>query len=199
MRQLSTATPNHDSSIILSNDEIRYYLKLTENTSLENALIERMRDYAVDHAENCMSVDILGKNRSYYLPELPKDGVVYLPFVALDHAGSATAIQITYSQGSGGGGIDSSEYEIQGNNNNQIVFKNPFHKNVIIQYTTSLWPKDQTQPGGKDLMFDALKHALLKVIGNIYDYRSDFMAGKTINILPINSMSFFNKHKNVYI
>lgn len=199
MRQVTTATPNHDSSVILSNDEIRYYLKLTENTSLENALIERMRDYAVDHAENCMSVDILSKNRAYYLPELPKDGVVYLPFVAVDHNASATAIGITYSSGSGGGGIDPSEYEIQGINNNMIVFKDPFLKNVLIQYTTALWPTDQTSPGGKDLMFDALKHALLKVIGNIYDYRSDFMAGKTINILPISSMSFFNKHKNVYI
>ncbi len=130
MRQVNTATPNHDSSVILSNDEIRYYLKLTENTSNENALIERMRDYAVDHAENCMSVDILSKNRAYYLPELPKDGVVYLPFVAVDHGGSATAIGITYSQGSGGGGIDPSEYEIQGLNNNQIVFKDPFLKTI---------------------------------------------------------------------
>ena len=198
MRQVTSATPNHDSSVVLSNDQIRYYLKLTENTTIENALIERMRDYAVDHAENCMSVDILSKNRSYYLPELPKDGVVYLPFVAVDHGGSATAIGITYSSGSGGGGIDPSEYEIQGINNNIIVFKNPFLKNVVIQYTTALWPTDQTG-GGKNLMFDALKHALLKVIGNIYDYRSDFMAGKKIKILPISSMSFFNKHKNVYI
>lgn len=199
MRQLNTATPNNDSSYILSNDEIRYYLKLTENTSNENALIERMRDYAIDHAENCMSVDILSKNRAYYLPELPKDGVVYLPFVALDHGGSATAIGITHTTASGGGGILPSEYEIQGLNNSQIVFKDPFLKNIVIQYTTAVWPKDQTLPGGKDLMFNALKQALLKVIGNIYDYRSDFMAGKTINILPISSMSFFNKHKNVFI
>ena len=195
MRQVTSATPNHDSSVVLSNDQIRYYLKLTENTTIENALIERMRDYAVDHAENCMNVDILGKNRQYYLPELPKDGVVYLPFVALDHDQSATAIQVTYSSGSGGGGIDSSEYEIQGINNNIIVFKDPFFKNVLIQYTTALWPVS----GSNNLLGDALKHALLKVIGNIYDYRSDFMAGKTINILPISSMSFFNKHKNVYI
>jgi len=76
-----------------------------------------------------------------------------------------------------------------------IVFKDPFFKNVLIQYTTALWPVS----GSNNLLGDALKHALLKVIGNIYDYRSDFMAGKTINILPISSMSFFNKHKNVYI
>ena len=195
MRQSNSATPNHDSSTILSNDEIRYYLKLTENTTIENALIERMRDYAVDHAENCMNVDILGKNRQYYLPELPKDGVVYLPFVALDHDQSATAIQVTYSSGSGGGGIDSSEYEIQGINNNIIVFKDPFFKNVLIQYTTALWPVS----GSNNLLADALNITMLKAIGNIYDYRSDFMAGKTINILPISSMSFFNKHKNVYI
>ena len=195
MRQANSAVPNIDSSLILSNDEIKYYLKLRENDSNENSLIERMRDYAVDHAENCMNVDILSKNRNYYLPELPKDGVIYLPFVALDHSASATAIGITYSSGSGGGGISSSEYEIQGINNNIIVFKDPFYKNVQISYTTASWPTS----GSNNLLGDALKHALLKVIGNIYDYRSDFMAGKTINILPINSMSFFNKHKNVFI
>ena len=58
---------------------------------------------------------------------------------------------------------------------------------VIVTYTTQ---------GLNDYH---IQQALLMMISTLYDNRTDFIKGKTVNDIPLSSKQLLNTFKNVYV
>ena len=160
--------------------EIKNYLRI-ENTT-DDSLLEDIRQYASDCAENYAGIDFIAKRRKLYLSSLPYDGVVILPF-ANENVG---ALDITIISIKDIDLNDITDYEFLGTRKSQIKFNDPNLTDLIDYQTT----------GAVSQQF---KMILFKMIANLYDYRSDFIAGKAVNILPGNTMQLLDKYKTPFI
>ena len=146
-------------------------------------MLEDIRQYASDCAENYAGIDFIAKRRKLYLSSLPYDGVVILPF-ANENVG---ALDITIISIKDIDLNDITDYEFLGTRKSQIKFNDPNLTDVLIDYQTT---------GAVSQQF---KMILFKMIANLYDYRSDFIAGKAVNILPGNTMQLLDKYKTPFI
>ncbi len=184
MKQLKLKAVVGSVSGFLTIQEIKDYLRIS-NTS-DDALLIDMRDYAVGLAEKCMGIDIISKTRVLYIDELNRSGSgsVILPFTSNM---SNLSVVLNSVKDQDQADIDSADYEFKGLNNTQIVFKNLNQDDIYIDYTTP------------DLFDNELKIAVLKILGNIYDFRADFIAGKNVNRIPSDSMEMLNKYKIPFI
>ena len=78
MDQMEIHTIIGDLDTICPISEVKNYLRI-ENTT-DDTLLEDIRQYASDCAENYAGIDFIAKRRKLFLSSLPYDGVVILPF-----------------------------------------------------------------------------------------------------------------------
>ena len=181
MDQMEIHTIVGDLDTICPVSEIKNYLRI-DNTD-DDTLLEDIRQYASDCAENYAGIDFIAKRRKLYLSSLPYDGVVILPF-ANENVGT---LDITIISIKDIDLNDISDYEFLGTRKSQIKFNDPNLTDILIDYQTT---------GAVSQQF---KMILFKMIANLYDFRSDFIAGKAVNILPGNTMQLLDKYKTPFI
>ena len=182
MDQMEISTIIGDLDTICPISEVKNYLRI-ENTT-DDTLLEDIRLYASDCAENYAGIDFIAKRRKLYLSSLPYDGVVLLPFANMNVASPS---QITIVSIKDQDLNDITDYEFLGSRKSQIKFNDPNLTDISIDYqTTGAVPQQY-------------KMILFKMIANLYDYRSDFIAGKAVNILPGNTMQLLDKYKTPFI
>ena len=181
MDQMRIHTIIGDIDTICPISEVKNYLRI-ENTT-DDALLEDIRQYASDCAENYAGVDFIGKRRNFFLSSLPHDGVVILPFANENFGNTDIIIHSIKDEDNN----DITDYEFIGIRKIQIKFNNPNLTNIMFDYQTL---------GAVQQQF---KTILFKMIANLYDYRSDFIAGKAVNILPGNTMQLLDKYKTPFI
>lgn len=181
MDQMEIHTIIGDIDTICPVSEIKNYLRI-DNTD-DDTLLEDIRQYASDCAENYAGVDFIAKRRKLFLSSLPYDGVVILPF-ANENVGT---LDMTINSVKDMDNNTISDYEFLGTRKSQIKFNDPNLTDIIIDYQTT---------GAVTQQF---KMILFKMIANLYDFRSDFIAGKAVNILPGNTMQLLDKYKTPFI
>ena len=181
MDQMEIHTIVGDLDTICPVSEIKNYLRI-DNTD-DDTLLEDIRQYASDCAENYAGIDFIAKRRKLFLSSLPYDGVVILPF-ANENVGT---LDITIISIKDIDLNDISDYEFLGTRKSQIKFNDPNLTDILIDYQTT---------GAVSQQF---KMILFKMIANLYDFRSDFIAGKAVNILPGNTMQLLDKYKTPFI
>lgn len=181
MDQMEIHTIIGDIDTICSISDIKNYLRI-DNTD-DDTLLEDIRQYASDCAENYAGIDFIAKRRKLFLSSLPYDGVVILPF-ANENVGT---LDMTIHSIKDIDLNDISDYEFLGTRKSQIKFNDPNLTDIIIDYQTT------------GAITQQFKMILFKMIANLYDFRSDFIAGKTINILPGNTMQLLDKYKTPFI
>ena len=181
MDQMEIHTIVGDIDTICPVSEIKNYLRI-DNTD-DDTLLEDIRQYASDCAENYAGIDFIAKRRKLFLSSLPYDGVVILPF-ANENVGT---LDMTIHSIKDIDLNDISDYEFLGTRKSQIKFNDPNLTDILIDYQTT---------GAVSQQF---KMILFKMIANLYDFRSDFIAGKAVNILPGNTMQLLDKYKTPFI
>ena len=181
MDQMEVHTIIGDIDTICPVSEIKNYLRI-DNTD-DDSLLEDIRQYASDCAENYAGIDFIAKRRKLFLSSLPYDGVVILPF-ANENVG---VLDMTINSIKDIDLNDITDYEFLGTRKSQIKFNDPNLTDIIIDYQTT---------GAVSQQF---KMILFKMIANLYDFRSDFIAGKAVNILPGNTMQLLDKYKTPFI
>jgi len=170
-----------DIDTICPVSEIKNYLRI-DNTD-DDTLLEDIRQYASDCAENYAGIDFIAKRRKLFLSSLPYDGVVILPF-ANENVGT---LDMTIHSVKDMDNNTIEDYEFLGTRKSQIKFNDPNLTDILIDYQTT---------GAVTQQF---KMILFKMIANLYDFRSDFIAGKAVNILPGNTMQLLDKYKTPFI
>lgn len=181
MDQMEIHTIIGDIGTICPINEIKNYLRI-DNTD-DDTLLEHIRQYASDCAENYAGVDFIAKRRKFFLSSLPFDGVVILPF-ANENVGT---LDMTIHSIKDIDLNNISDYEFLGTRKSQIKFNDPNLTDILIDYQTT------------GAVAQQFKMILFKMIANLYDFRSDFIAGKAVNILPGNTMQLLDKYKTPFI
>tara|TARA_Y100001972_G_scaffold46905_1_gene57863 strand:- start:128 stop:685 length:558 start_codon:yes stop_codon:yes gene_type:complete len=143
------------------------------DTSSDDSIILRMITQSRIVAENYIGSDIVAKQRQYYQAFVKEKFT--LPFAPVASISSITV------EGS------SATHQIKGLNN-EVVFLNEMPADdVIVTYTTQ---------GLNDFH---IQQALLMMVSTLYDNRTDFIKGKTVNDIPLSSKDLLNTFKNVYV
>ena len=180
MRQIEIVSTT--GSELITTSDVKDYVRI--DTTADDTLIDRMIVQARIWCENYISRDIVAKERKYYLDKA--EGFIQIPFAPV-----ATITSVTV-QGS------SAEYQEKGLNKEQIILTSgvnqvlsgsntSFAMEVLITYTTA---------GVSD---DLIKQALLQMVSNYYDNRTDFIQGKNVNEIPTNVKSILASYKTMFV
>lgn len=180
MRQIEIVSTT--GSELITTSDVKDYVRI--DTTADDTLIDRMIVQARIWCENYISRDIVAKERKYYLDKA--EGFIQIPFAPV-----ATITSVTV-QGS------SAEYQEKGLNKEQIILTSgvnqvlsgsntSFAMEVLITYTTA------------GLSDDLIKQALLQMVSNYYDNRTDFIQGKNVNEIPTNVKSILASYKTMFV
>jgi hypothetical protein len=156
---------------IISRAETKNYIRV--DTTADDTLIDLMIQAAHTAAENYMSRDIIAKERTYYLDDMPS-GFIDVPFGPVASVDEVTAQDIPVPFTVFGLG-------------DPIVEIQPLCRNIKIDFTTE---------GMNDGL---LKQALLMMVSTYYDNRTDFITGQTVNEVPSSSAKLLDGIKSVFI
>ncbi len=172
-----------DITTLFTINEIKAYLRVDHNE--DDTILSNMRSYALELIEGYSGVDFVSKQRQYFLPELPNDGVVVLPFANFNYDDlDVSGVSVKDLDDN-----SITDWKFMGLKKTQIKFNDSTLKDVIIEYTTP----------SQTLRSSTLQTALHKTMANLYDYRADFVAGKAINEVPSNVKELLDKFKTPFI
>ena len=158
-------------SEILAVSDVKEFTRI--DTSSDDSIILRMITQSRIVAENYIGSDIVAKQRQYYQAFVKEKFT--LPFAPISSISSITV------EGS------SATHEIKGLNNEVVYLNEMPADDVIVTYTTQ---------GLNDYH---IQQALLMMISTLYDNRTDFIKGKTVNDIPLSSKQLLNTFKNEWV
>lgn len=156
---------------IISVADAKNYIRI--DTTADDTLLGLMIVSARKQAENYISRDIVAKNRTYYVPKT--DGEIDLLFGPIDEVNTVTV------KGT------AAEYTTLGLDDLTVVLNAGPAVNVEINYDTT---------GMSDGL---LKQVLLQMVSSLYDNRTDYVQGITVNELPSNFRRILDGYKYMFI
>lgn len=159
---------------ILTGQDVKDYVRI--DTASDDNIISAMITQARIWCENYISRDIVGKNRTYYLPTT--NGVFDLPFGPV---ASISTVNVS--------GTDTTAFEILGLDNETIELDGGSAENVKVTYIT------------EGLNDSLIKQAMLQLISTYYDNRADFDSGSSKEILeiPTNTKVILTSYKTMFL
>ena len=168
-------------SLSLSTADVKSYLKI--DYSDDDTLIQNMITSARVYLENYLSRDLVAKSRKYYIP-LSETGKFDIPFSPIN---SIIYVQVD------GVNLESGSYEINGIKDKSIDLKQTNAKNVIVRYNTqSIAEQDAIQ-------INAVHHAIKIIVADLYENRTNYVIGQTINSIPIGAKNLVAGFKSMYV
>lgn len=156
---------------LLTASDVKNYVRI--DTSADDSLITRMITQARVWCENYISRDIVAKNRTYYLSQT--EALIDIPF------GPIASISTVTSEG------NTAAHTVKGLDNERIELDGGSAKDVKITYVTA------------GLSDDLIKNAMLQFISTLYDNRSDFKVGVTLNKIPTETKALLTSYKTMFI
>lgn len=159
---------------ILTGQDVKDYVRI--DTASDDNIISAMITQARIWCENYISRDIVGKNRTYYLPTT--NGVFDLPFGPV---ASISTVNVS--------GTDTTAFEILGLDNETIELDGGSAEHVKVTYIT------------EGLNDSLIKQAMLQLISTYYDNRADFDSGSSKEILeiPTNTKVILTSYKTMFL
>lgn len=156
---------------IISVADAKNYIRI--DTTADDTLLASMITSARIQAENYISRDIVAKNRVYYIPKC--DGEIDLLFGPVDAVNSVTV------KGA------AATYTTLGLGDLTIVLDGGPAINIEVDYDTE---------GMNDGL---LKQVLLQMVSTLYDNRTDYVQGITVNELPSNFRRILDGYKYMFV
>ena len=171
MRQIKINSTDGSEIVLVAT--AKDYMRVS--TSADDNIITRMISQARIWCENYISKDIVGKTRTYYLPET--NGLFDLPFAPVSSITSVKSDDVAIA------------YTVLGLNNESIELNDGYADKVKIVYVTT------------GLSDELLQSAILQLVSTYYDNRSDFAtdAKGDIDVIPTNVRNILNSYKAMYI
>lgn len=162
---------------ILTAQEVKDYVRI--DTASDDNIISAMITQARIWCENYISRDIVGKNRTYYLPTT--NGVFDLPFGPV---ASISTVNVS--------GTDTTAFEILGLDNETIELDGGSAEHVKVTYIT------------EGLNDSLIKQAMLQLISTYYDNRANFIEGASKGIgknveIPTNTKVILTSYKTMFL
>lgn len=162
---------SESSTEIISVADAKNYIRI--DTTADDTLLGLMIVSARKQAESYISRDIIAKNRTYYVPKT--DGEIDLLFGPIDEVNTVTVKGAT------------AEYTTLGLDDLTVVLNAGPAVNLEINYDTT---------GMSDGL---LKQVLLQMVSSLYDNRTDYVQGITVNELPSNFRRILDGYKYMFI
>ena len=162
---------------ILTGQDVKDYVRI--DTASDDNIISAMITQARIWCENYISRDIVGKNRTYYLPTT--NGVFDLPFGPV---ASISTVNVS--------GTDTTAFEILGLDNETIELDGGSAEHVKVTYIT------------EGLNDSLIKQAMLQLISTYYDNRANFIEGASKGIgknveIPTNTKVILTSYKTMFL
>ena len=159
---------------ILTAQNVKDYVRI--DTASDDNIISAMITQARIWCENYISRDIVGKNRTYYLPTT--NGVFDLPFGPVS---SISTVNVN--------GTDTTAFETLGLDNETIELDGGGADRVKVTYIT------------EGLNDSLIKQAMLQLISTYYDNRADFESGssKEVSEIPTNTKVILTSYKTMFL
>jgi len=176
-----------DGSEIVAVSEIKTYARI--ETSADDSIVTILQSASRTACEDYLNRDIVAKTRTYFRSEIPLSSGDYsglyqdnykivLPFAPI---ASITSVETEKSDST----FTSVSYEKYGEDDKYILLKGSNHTNIKIVYVTA------------GMSNSALKLAILQLAATYYDNRSDFISGKSADVIPTSIQTILDPYKYI--
>lgn len=177
---------------VLSLDQVKAHCRVDHND--DDTLLERLIDVVTSYLDGYSGIlrrCLINQTWRQKLCDWPQGSVIYLPLSSV----SEVSIRYTDSNGSEQS-VNDEEYKILDDHcSSFIYFKDSFSRPQLsdeasIDFVSGYGPTSEAVP-------DAIKHAMLLLIGHYYENREASMVGVSVTDLPMGVNALLNPFRRL--